>query len=304
MTSKPLGTLALVIGVSTLAIVASSTALLIGTTEAYALIFPPRWVTFIAAGLLLASVNASHSMRGTRTATILGWAAAVFFFGASGGAILDGFRAFFLVTGIPAGDFATVDWPGAIARGVNLLAAVATVAWTWRLRAGRTQVASGHSTRAGTALVWLAVAFTLPYPLLKLWLWMQDVSSHTPGAHAPFPALELLAFGAALVLVLLLASSRKPVVPGWLLIVGGWLGSAALLSMGFLMVFGLIAQMTGVSTGSVEFANGEATLMVLCVYGTWLMLGVAVLAATLRFMDGHPSLRGQAATRTEGATAR
>lgn len=58
-----------------------------------------------------------------------------------------------------------------------------------------------------------------------------------------------------------------------------------LLSMGFLMVFGLLAQLTGVAEAAVALPSDAATLMVLCVYGTWLMLGVVVLAATLQLME-------------------
>jgi hypothetical protein len=55
--------------------------------------------------------------------------------------------------------------------------------------------------------------------------------------------------------------------------------------MGFLMVFGMIAQLTGLAEGVVAFSSDGSTVMVLCVYGTWLMLGVVVLAATLQLMD-------------------
>ncbi|GAB2502677.1 hypothetical protein GCM10027063_47490 [Promicromonospora xylanilytica] len=132
-----------------LAVVASSTALLLGPTEEYALIFPPPWVTFVAVGLLIA---ASLAPRG-RARTVLGWAAAIFFLGGSGGVVLDAFRAFFWATGIPAGDFASVDWPGAAARAVSLLAALVTVHHTWR-HTDTPRAAARPSSVCGTGSRW------------------------------------------------------------------------------------------------------------------------------------------------------
>jgi hypothetical protein len=271
-----------VAGTAIFAVVASTMALLLGPTEEYALIFPPPWVTFVAAGLLLAA----GSVPDRRPATVLGWSAAVFFLGGSGGVVLDTFRAFFWATGIPAGDFARVDWPGAVARAVSLLAALLTVHRTWGLGAGdppAADAAAGSRTRA--VLAWATVVLVVPYPLLKLVWWAQALASPASAEQGMFPAMELLAFGAALVLVLLMLSSRTPPALGRVLVVGGWGASMTLLSMGFLMVFGLLAQLTGVAEGVVPFSSGRATLMVLCVYGTWLMLGVVVLAATLQLMD-------------------
>lgn len=260
----------------------STGALLVGPAEEYARIFPPPWVTIIAVGLMLAALLVPRG----RAGTTLGWAAAIFFLGGSGGVVLDAFRAFFWATGVPAGDFASVDWPGATARAVSLAAALVTVHHTWRLGADAPRaVRPAPSTWGRRALTGAAVALVVPYPLLKLVWWAQDAASPAAGPEHPFPAMELLAFGTALVLVLLMLSSRTPRVLGRVLVVAGWGASMVLLSMGFLMVFGMLAQLTGVAGGEVRFTSGGASLMVLCVYGTWLMLGVVVLAATLRLMD-------------------
>jgi hypothetical protein len=284
------------IGAASLAALTAAAALAIGPTDDYARIFPPRWLALIAVTLVVASLlvaRMTSSTRGTRVAGVLGWAAAVFFFGASGGVVLDGFRAFFWATGIPSGDFATVDWPGATARAASLLAALVTVAWAWRLRAGHSRDAAitAASARRRIVVAWCAVAFAVPYPLLKLVWRVQDDSNPPVGPTAGFPVMELVSFGAALVLVLLLTSSRRVPLPAWLLVTGGWCASMALLSMGFLMVFGLLAQATGVAAGSVMFASDGATLMVLCVYGTWLALGLVMLTATLGFIDARGSTR-------------
>lgn len=273
-----------VAGTAVLAVVASTTALLLGPTEEYALIFPPPWVTFVAAGLLLASLLAARLAPGGRAEAVLGWAAAVFFLGGSGGVVLDAFRAFFWVTGIPAGDFARVDWPGAAARAVSLAAALVTVHHTWR-RAGLRAHGPAAGSRTRSTLAWMTVVLVVPYPLLKLVWWVQALANPAGAEQGNFPTMELLAFGAALVLVLLMLSPRTPPALGRALVVGGWGASMTLLSMGFLMAFGMLAQLTGVAEGAVAFSSDGATLMVLCVYGTWLMLGMVVLAATLQLMD-------------------
>jgi MFS family permease len=275
-------------GTAILAVVAAGTALLLGPTEGYALIFPPPWVTFLAVGLLVAARLAPRG----RAGTILGWAAAIFFLGGSGGVVLDAFRAFFWATGMPAGDFASVDWPGAAARAVSLLAAVVTVHHTWR-HADAPKVADPESSaRTRKLLTGAAAVLVAPYPLLKLVLWVRAVGDPSPAEHGTFPTMELVAFGAAFVLVLLMLSSRTPRALARVLVAGGWGASMVLLSMGFLMVFGMLAQLTGVAEGAVPFSSDGATLMVLCVYGTWLMLGVVVLAATLRLMDREVLDRG------------
>jgi hypothetical protein len=272
------------VGTAVLAVLASTTALLLGPTEEYALIFPPPWITFVAAGLLLASMLAARPAPRGRVEAVLGWAAAVFFLGGSGGVVLDAFRAFFWATGMPAGDFARVDWPGAVARSVSLAAALVTIHHTWR-RADLRAYGPVTGSRSRAALVWATVVLVVPYPLLKLVWWVQAPASPAAAEQSTFPAMELLAFGAALLLVLLMLSPRTPAALGPALVVGGWGASMTLLSMGFLMVFGMIAQLTGLAEGVVAFSSDGSTVMVLCVYGTWLMLGVVVLAATLQLMD-------------------
>jgi hypothetical protein len=275
-------------GAAVLAVLTSTTALVLGAAEDYARIFPPPWVVLVAVGLLLCSLLAARSAPAGHLASVLGWAAAVFFLGGSGGVVLDAFRAFFWATGVPAGDFDRVDWPGAVARTVSLLAALVTIHHTWSTGLGIRRAADvGATARTRRALAWAAAVLVVPYPLLKLVWWGQALADPASAEHGLFPGMELLAFGAALVLVLLMLSPRTSPGLGRVLVVGGCGASMALLSMGFLMVFGMIAQLTGVAAGAVAFASDGATLMVLCVYGTWLMLGVVVLAATLQLMDRH-----------------
>jgi hypothetical protein len=274
-------------GTAVLAVLASGAALVLGPAEEYALIFPPPWITFVAVGLLVAARLAPRG----RAGTALGWAAAVFFLGGSGGVVLDAFRAFFWATGIPAGDFASVDWPGAAARAVSLLAALVTVRHTWR-HTETPQVADPRSSaRTRRLLTGAAVVLVVPYPLLKLVLWARAVEASATSEHGTFPTMELVAFGAALALVLFMLSPRTAPALSRVLVLGGWGASMVLLSMGFLMIFGMLAQLTGVAEGTVAFSSDRATVMVLCVYGTWLLLGVVVLAATLRLMDRQVTRR-------------
>jgi hypothetical protein len=67
----------------------------------------PLWVPLLAA--VFAIVAALVNQR--RLILVCGWTAAVLFLWSASGVVLDGFRAFYWVTGIPAGDFAQVDGP-------------------------------------------------------------------------------------------------------------------------------------------------------------------------------------------------
>ncbi|MFI7064580.1 hypothetical protein ACIBL3_26555 [Kribbella sp. NPDC050124] len=260
------------------AALASAVALVVGPGADYARIFPPSWLGLIGAGLAVLSLALQ------RHRAVAGWAAVVVLLGASGGVMLDGFRAFFAVTGIPAGEFASVDWPGAVARGLDLVAALTTIVFTWRARPAAVPVG------ARWMLGWGGVVLSVPYPLLKFAWWLEGGSG--------FPAMELTAFATAAVWVVLLTTTS----PGhgllrFVLAAGGWFSSLALLSMGGLMVFGLLAQVTQVAGAPVRFGTGAASLTVTGVYGSWLALGVVMLASTLLFLDAAavPAKRSEVA---------
>ncbi len=55
--------------------------------------------------------------------------------------------------------------------------------------------------------------------------------------------------------------------------------------MGALMVFGTLSQLLGVSDGPVDLDAGAVTGLVAMTYGSWLVVGVALLAATLQAHD-------------------
>ncbi|GAA1567778.1 MULTISPECIES: hypothetical protein [Kribbella] len=245
--------------------VASVLSLIVGPGADYARIFPPPWLGLVAAALAAASVTVRCGRSG------FGWAATAVFFGASGGVILDVFRAFFAVTGIPAGEFSTVDWPGAVSRAIYLVAAFATVLFT--SQSARPPVRAGGRRM----LAWGGVVLSVPYPLLKFFWWMQG------HASVGFPIMELVSFGAAAIWVVLLTTPAGGRLPRFVLTIGGWLSSFALLSMGGLMVFGMLSQLTGLASEAVDFGSESASVIVFGVYGCWLALGVVMLASTLSF---------------------
>ncbi|MFC0672970.1 hypothetical protein [Brachybacterium hainanense] len=272
---------ALAAGGAVLAGTASLLAQLAGPGADYALVFPPPWLAGIGSLVLAAAVLLSRRRRPLASAAA--WTAAVLLLGGSGGAVLDAFRGFFAVTGIPAGSFALLDVSGAIARTASLAAVFCAIGLGRALRrARRTSDARGAGHRRAMRLLRAAgLLACVPYPLLKLVWW----ASGEAGA----PLMELLLFGIAAGGVLVLTAARDGARPARLVAACGWIGSLALLSMGALMVFGLLAQVTGVAAAPVAFEGGGRTGIVLGVYTTWLALGVIVAAATVLYEESDPS---------------
>jgi hypothetical protein len=258
--------------------------------DGYSAIFAPPWVAPVAAGLaLLAVATARGHSAGSRRTAVLGGAAVVLLFWAAGGLALDAFRAFFAVTGIPAGDFSVVDVPGALVRSLAAVTAVVTTLSTWSVA-----TAGARPVRRRWPRV-LGLAMCVPYPALKAYWWLGGTlgrpEPHTGGA----PVMEVALFATAAVLVL--ALTHRP-VPGRVLRAtlraGGWVAASAGLTMGALMVFGTAAQLLGMDDGPVELGAGAITVIVALTYGTWLVIGVALLVATLDARDAapRPALRG------------
>lgn len=256
--------------------------LLMGPGADYALIFPPPWLGVLGA-VLLAAALALRAAHRPHPAEVGAWAAAVLLLGGSGGVVLDGFRAFFAVTGIPAGSFAEVDVPGAIARACALIAALTALLLARALRRRR----RGGATRPGSPgsrrlLRGLGLAACVPYPALKLLWW----ASGDTGA----PVMELALFALAAGGILALTARRGSGLPRWLVIGGGRAGALVLLSMGALMVFGLLAQVTQLAAAPVAFEGPAGSGIVLGVYSTWLLLGIVVAAATVQYEERSASV--------------
>lgn len=277
------------------AVLTASATLVAGTLRwagpppaGYSAIFAPTWVAPVAAGTALLAIAASRrratsrGRRGTpRTLALgLGWTAVVLLFWAAGGVALDGFRTFFAVTGIPAGDFSVVDVPGAVVRSLAAVTAVVVVLHTWSTATAGAAPARRRWPRA------LGLALCVPYPALKTYWWLGGTlgrpEPHTGGA----PVMELALFATAAVLVL--ALTHRP-VPGPLVRGGlqaaGWVAASAGLTMGALMVFGTAAQLLGLDDGPVDLGAGAITVVVAVTYGTWLVIGAALLVATLDARD-------------------
>lgn len=280
MTTRPSPVPAVLAVLSCLAALAAGALQLRGAPPTgYAEVFAPVWVAPVAA--VAGLVAAGLGPRLPRVAVPVGWAAVVLLFWGSGGLALEGFRAFFAVTGIPAGDFAEVDVPGMVVRTLSALAAVTTVLYTWGVGRRLRPAARGGRHRPR----YLALAMCVPYPSLKVYWWLGGTfgrpEPHTGGV--PWMELVLFATGALVVLGL-----TGPVVEGRLrpaLLAAGWLGSTAALTMGALMVFGTLSQLLGVSDGPVDLDAGAVTGLVAMTYGSWLVVGVALLAATLQAHD-------------------
>ncbi|WP_144070247.1 hypothetical protein [Nonomuraea indica] len=226
--------------------------------------FAPHWVTILAAALGAIFVVRPHPA-GLLPAVLLLWSA--------GGVVLDAFRAFFAVTGIPAGDFAHVDWPGMALRGLSL----AGCALLGALLLPRLRIPGG---------AWLgysAFAIGFVYPMAKLY-WSAGGTLLRPEGYAegfPFGELIMLLIGAVGSLALVQRWGRW--LPRRLVLAGGWTGAAMLTTMGAMSVFGTLSQMLGLTRGPVPLSDLAAVVMVGFVYGSWLLFGLAVGGATLSY---------------------
>jgi hypothetical protein len=254
----------------------------------------PAWVPLLAAALAICAVTLAGRSASRRTVLIAGWAATVLFLWSAGGVVLDGFRAFYWATGIPAGDFAQVDWPGALRRFVSLVAVAAVGAGTLsfqRTTANGCRSCGRPARERPTAwLGYTAFAVNFPYPALKLY-WSLGGSIGRPVPYSEgFPAMELagLVAGALLSLALVQRWGRR--LPRRLVLAPALLGTAALISMAALMVFGTTTQLLGITDGPVDFSDTRALLMVGAVYVSWLVFGLALGGSALAYQrDTRPA---------------
>ncbi|WP_344210153.1 hypothetical protein [Kribbella sancticallisti] len=221
----------------------------------------PWWVAVAAAGIALLPRR------------YCGWVAAVLFLWGAGGVVLDAFRAFFWVTGIPAGSFAEVDWPGAARRMTCLVAAA--VLSTGLLRGGESRHVWGSSW-----LGYAAFAAGFPYPMLKLY-WSLGGSLARPAVYNEgMPVMELfcLVAGAAVSLALVQSWGRR--LPRVVVLIPAWFATGVLINMGALMVFGITSQALGITDGPVDFDDASSLLGVGAVYLSWLVFGLTLGGAT------------------------
>lgn len=266
---------------ATLVTVATVIVLFVGPGAAYSAIFPPVWLGLVGTALAASAIVFRRRVR--QAAEASAWGAALLLLGASGGVVLDALRGFFAITGIPAGAFAVVDLPGFGARLMSLFAAFAALRFARALRRVSGDPARG-AVRSGTRRVLLLSGLLLcvPYPLLKIVWWMSgDQSEFEVG----FPAMELVAFSIAALGLLVLCTRTGERLPRQMVSLGGWCGSFVLLSMGALMLFGLLSQHLGLVAAEVDLGDDGRAAMVFVVYGTWFALGAVVAAATVLYEE-------------------
>ncbi|MEU5862950.1 hypothetical protein ABZ815_17360 [Nonomuraea sp. NPDC047529] len=226
--------------------------------------FAPHWVTIVAAVLGAVFVVRPHPA-GLLPALLLLWSA--------GGLVLDVFRAFFALTGIPAGEFAQVDWPGMALRGLSL----AGCALLGALLLPRIRVPGG------AWLGYAAFAIGFVYPSAKLYwsaggTWLRPADY---GEGFPYGELVMLAIGAVGSLALVQRWGRW--LPRRLVLAGGWTGAAMLTTMGAMSVLGTLSQLLGITRGPVPLSEPATVAAVAVVYGSWLLFGLAVAGATLSY---------------------
>ncbi|MGW2181174.1 hypothetical protein ACWCXX_24370 [Streptomyces sp. NPDC001732] len=256
------------------------------------------WAGAVASLVTALATTAEHPGRGARPALLfLGWTACVLLLWSSVGIVFDAFRSFFRVTGIPAGDFATVDLPGFLTRAVALAATLllARSVLAFQRRTGEgcelCGLRPGERDRPAARLGYTAFGLAFVYPAVKYYWWAGGGIGR-PGHYTEgFPVMEtvLLVGGGALSLALVgpwgrVRPPRGPFparrrVPRMLLLLCGWGLSAALLLQGLIPVFASVNHLLG--GPDLPFDPGSAnSWVILVVYGGWALFGLALLGAT------------------------
>ncbi|GAA4915956.1 hypothetical protein LX16_4111 [Stackebrandtia albiflava] len=264
----------------------------------YTIGYAPWWIGLAGAALgALTTLRLTRVTPATRPAgaapsrvpVVAAWAAATLLLWSSAGVVLDGFRSFFALTGIPAGDFAVVDWPGYAARFLSLVACGAVLSVVVRhsrgTRGGCAECGTVPADRASRRVPGLVTIGALwPYPLLKAYWWLGGTVARPTGFDEGPPTGELLAVTAATLLCLTMIRPWWRRTPVWRTTLGaGWAASAALTSMGALSVFGTVSQLLGLTDGPVDFDSRTGVVMVSAVYGGWLAAGSGFVVLTWRF---------------------
>ncbi|MEV5538161.1 hypothetical protein AB0L13_14995 [Saccharopolyspora shandongensis] len=246
----------------------------------------PIWITLTGAGAGIAAMTVLTTWR--RVGLVLASVAAFLLLWTSGGLVLDGFRAFFNLTGIPAGTFSVVDWRGAAVRAAALGAAAVLAAV---LLADRKNRVAG-----GAWLGYTACALAFVYPLLKIYWAAGGAFLRPAGYDETLPVAEMIMLVGGGVLSLLLVQRWGRVLPSWLPLLGehsvprwlpittGWLVSAVLLNQGLLPVFGLLNSAL-LRTRPVFVDAGASVWAVGVVYLGWALFGLALAGATLAYQQ-------------------
>ncbi|WP_328954388.1 hypothetical protein [Kitasatospora purpeofusca] len=266
----------------------------------------PAWAPWAGAvlGLAVAVTGAGVGERlpavrgGSRRAALwVGWTACVLLLWTAVGLVFDVFRAFFWATGIPAGEFAAVDWPGFLTR-VPAFAATVLLGRELlnfrRVTSGGCE-ACGHtshgSTRPTAWLGYAAAGLATVYPSVKYYWWAGGSFGRPETYLEGFPVMETVLLVGGVVLALALVRPWGRVYPFWIpflagrqverriCVVAGW-GLAALLSLqGLIPLFAALNHVLG--GPPMPFTSGSANSWVITVvYGGWALFGLALAGAT------------------------
>lgn len=235
--------------------------------------FGPSWLPLVAAGVaavgILMRLTGSPRLRLLRA---LCWSGLLLMLGAAGGLMIDLLRVVSLV--VPGLMPTAVDWTGLATRAFACAFAVVLA----RLVLAHTSALA--PTRVAAWYGYAALAFALPYPILKTWWALGgDFGLRWPGADGLagsfalwLPAVPwLLAATLSLLLV---------VTPRWLprrpLLAAGWFASVVVATFG---LSACSAFVVGLLRGDVD-SGGMATWVFGLVYGSWLLWAIAAAAAT------------------------
>lgn len=271
----------------------------------------PAWEVWVAAGVAIVVAVALLAVPslgtpvpdGVRRAVLVaGWTSCVLLLWAAVGIVFDAFRAFFWVTGVPAEEFALVDWPGFLTRTVAFVALIIqTRVMLVFGRASRDacrrcgRVAGRPPTVRHEWLAYVACGLAFLYPAVKYYWWLGGQFGRPAIYPESFPAMEtaLLAGGVLLSLALIRPWGR--VFPRWvpflagrqvprsIPIVAGWGLSVALILQGATTIFGALSHLLG---GQPLPLDGSAnSWVILTVYAGWSLFGLALLGATYAYQQ-------------------
>ncbi len=257
---------------------------LVHDRPAYAEMFGPSWLPLAAAGVAAVGILMRLTDRPQlRLRRALSWSGLLLMLWAAGGLMIDLLRVVSLVVPglMPSG----VDWLGLATRA--FACAVAVVLAHLALESPSALA----STRVATWYGYAALAFALPYPVLKTW-WALGGSFglRWPGADGLagsfalwLPAVPWLL--AATLSLLLVATPRW--LPRRPLLAAGWFASVVVATFG---LSACSAFVVGLLRGDVD-SGGMATWVFGLVYGSWFLWAIAAGAATRSYQLRSATLR-------------
>jgi hypothetical protein len=227
----------------------------------------PNWICLAAAAVAAAGAWPAGDNRLPRVRRALQWAGFLLLVFVANGLPLDLLR---LTRLIPL----PIDWPGLATKALALSAAVVI---------GRRLLALPGPDAAVRTAAWYGYAaflLALPYPVLRVcWAFGATPGLSRPGAGgAGFaPLLLTIPWLMAAVLSLLLVPIGDR-FPRRLLLAGGWTATTIVGLIGPGACWTLVAKPAPVPADA--SIAGMATWVFAVVYGSWLLWGIAVCAAT------------------------